>query len=100
MVSFTGNEAPAASVDILNSEDGSAPTVDDPRVSLCRYLLHFSAHQWLQWKEILPKVKLGPDFRHLFTVSPSEGVNYVKLNMYPDGGIVSRVAVATTKLTD
>ena len=36
---------------------------------------------------------LGPSSRHLFTVPPSKGVNYVKLNMYPDGGIVSSVAM-------
>ena len=44
---------------------------------------------YLQWEELLPKVDLGPDSRHLFGVPPSKGVNYVKLNMYPDGGIVS-----------
>ena len=42
----------------------------------------------LQWKEILPKVELGPSARHLFTISETESANYVKLNMYPDGGIV------------
>ncbi|RPD59871.1 allantoicase [Lentinus tigrinus ALCF2SS1-6] len=67
---FNGNEAPQASVDILYSPDGSAPQVDDSR-----------------WKELLPKVDLGPSSRHLFTVPPTDGVNYVKLNMYPDGGI-------------
>ncbi|KAI0743487.1 Allantoicase [Daedaleopsis nitida] len=67
---FNGNEAPQASVDILYSPDGSAPQVDDPR-----------------WMELLPKVDLGPSSSHLFAVSPSKGVNYVKLNMYPDGGI-------------
>ncbi|KAH9892562.1 allantoicase [Cubamyces lactineus] len=67
---FNGNEAPQASVDVLFSADDSAPQVDDPR-----------------WEELLPKVNLGPSSRHLFTVPPSKGVNYVKLNMYPDGGI-------------
>ncbi|KAI0328606.1 allantoicase [Cubamyces sp. BRFM 1775] len=68
---FNGNEAPQASVDVLfSADDDSAPHVDDPR-----------------WEELLPKVNLGPSSRHLFTVPPSKGVNYVKLNMYPDGGI-------------
>ncbi|TBU33835.1 Allantoicase [Dichomitus squalens] len=67
---FNGNEAPQASVDILYSPDGTAPDVNDSR-----------------WKELLPKVDLGPDSRHLFGVPPSNGANYVKLNMYPDGGI-------------
>ncbi|KAI0358415.1 allantoicase [Trametes cingulata] len=68
---FNGNEAPQASVDILYSPDDTpAPQADDPR-----------------WEELLPKVNLGPNSRHLFTVPPSQGVNYVKLNMYPDGGI-------------
>lgn len=43
----------------------------------------------VQWIEVLPKVGLGPNSRHLFRIPPSAGVNYVKLNMYPDGGIVS-----------
>lgn len=67
---FNGNEAPEASVDILYCPDGTAPEVNDPR-----------------WEELLPKVKLGPNSRHLFSVPPSKGINYVKLNMYPDGGI-------------
>ncbi|KAI0374057.1 allantoicase [Pilatotrama ljubarskyi] len=68
---FNGNEAPQASVDILYcADDAPAPQADDPR-----------------WEELLPKVNLGPSSRHLFTVPPSKCVNYVKLNMYPDGGI-------------
>ena len=34
-------------------------------------------------------MNLGPSSRHLFGVPSSKGINYVKLNMYPDGGIVS-----------
>lgn len=40
-----------------------------------------------QWEQILPKVELGPSSRHLFRIPESARVNYVKLNMYPDGGI-------------
>ncbi|KAI0823719.1 allantoicase [Trametes gibbosa] len=68
---FNGNEAPQVSIDVLYSADDlPPPKLDDPR-----------------WEELLPKVNLGPSSRHLFTVPPSKGVNYVKLNMYPDGGI-------------
>ncbi|OSD06855.1 allantoicase [Trametes coccinea BRFM310] len=68
---FNGNEAPQASVDILYSDDDAPPPqADDPR-----------------WEELLPKVNLGPSSRHLFTVPSSKPANYVKLNMYPDGGI-------------
>jgi allantoicase len=39
--------------------------------------------------EILPKVPLGPNSRHLFKIPETTKFNFVKLNMYPDGGIVS-----------
>ncbi|KAH9948539.1 Allantoicase, partial [Amylocystis lapponica] len=67
---FNGNEAPQVSVDALYSPDDATPQVDDSR-----------------WSEILAKVDLGPDSRHLFKISPTQAANYVKLNMYPDGGI-------------
>lgn len=41
------------------------------------------------WLEILPKVRLGPNSRHLFQIPQSSCVNFVKLKIYPDGGIVS-----------
>ncbi|KAL6310380.1 allantoicase [Sparassis latifolia] len=66
---FNGNEAPQVSVDALYSPD-LPPQADDSR-----------------WSEILAKVALSPSSRHLFKIPPSSGVNYVKLNMYPDGGI-------------
>lgn len=50
---------------------------------------HGTWHSLSQWKEILPKVDLGPSSRHLFKIPETKGINYVKLNMYPDGGIVS-----------
>ncbi|KAJ8469164.1 hypothetical protein ONZ45_g16986 [Pleurotus djamor] len=67
---FNGNEAPHASVEILHSIDTVNPTVNDPR-----------------WTEVLPKVNLGPNSRHLFKVPQTSTANYVKLSMYPDGGI-------------
>ncbi|ELU42524.1 allantoicase [Rhizoctonia solani AG-1 IA] len=42
-----------------------------------------------RWEEILPKVDLGPSSRHLFRIPQTkEAYTHVKLNMYPDGGIV------------
>ncbi|KAH9832168.1 allantoicase [Rhodofomes roseus] len=68
---FNGNEAPEVSVDALYQPgDQPAPLANDTN-----------------WSEILPKVPLGPSSRHLFTIKPTKGLNYVKLNMYPDGGI-------------
>ncbi|KAG6903107.1 hypothetical protein C0995_006294 [Termitomyces sp. Mi166 len=67
---FNGNEAPQVSIDVLHGSPLEEPQVDDAR-----------------WTEVLPKVDLGPNSRHLFTITESHPVNYVKLNMYPDGGI-------------
>ncbi|KDQ57822.1 hypothetical protein JAAARDRAFT_156860 [Jaapia argillacea MUCL 33604] len=67
---FNGNEAPEVSVEVLFDMGDKEPREDDER-----------------WSEILPKVGLGPNSRHLFKISQSPQVNYVKLNMYPDGGI-------------
>ncbi|KII92835.1 hypothetical protein PLICRDRAFT_51175 [Plicaturopsis crispa FD-325 SS-3] len=66
---FNGNEAPQASVDALYSDSGDPETSDS------------------RWSEILPRVDLGPTSRHLFKIPKTPGINYVKLNMYPDGGI-------------
>ncbi|KAI6000701.1 galactose-binding domain-like protein [Pisolithus albus] len=67
---FNGNEAPAVSVDALLSTNE-----------------HESELRNAQWTEILPRVPLGPSARHLFSIPESSRYNYVKLNMYPDGGI-------------
>jgi allantoicase len=42
-----------------------------------------------KWSEILPKVGLGPSTRHLFKIPDTPLFNYVKIHIYPDGGIVS-----------
>lgn len=44
-------------------------------------------HDCPQWSEILPKTDCGPNAHHYFKIPKSTPVNYVKLNMYPDGGI-------------
>ncbi|KAF9482161.1 allantoicase [Pholiota conissans] len=67
---FNGNEAPAVSIHALHSLDLKDPSHDDVR-----------------WVEILPRADLGPDSRHLFKIAETECVNYVKIHMYPDGGI-------------
>ncbi|KAI0305441.1 Allantoicase [Multifurca ochricompacta] len=68
---FNGNEGPEASVQSLYITKGEgSPEASDPR-----------------WTEVLPRVSLGPSARHFFTVPETQPVNYVKLNMYPDGGI-------------
>ncbi|KAJ7497479.1 allantoicase [Mycena latifolia] len=67
---FNGNEAPHVSVDILSGLASDAPGNEDPR-----------------WVEVLPKEAMLPNSRHLFRVPDTPGVNFVKLNMYPDGGI-------------
>lgn len=68
---FNGNEAPEVSVDALSSTEAEPPQQDDTR-----------------WVTILPRLPLGPHSRHLFKIpAKGESFNYVKLNMYPDGGI-------------
>ncbi|KAJ3767438.1 galactose-binding domain-like protein [Lentinula raphanica] len=67
---FNGNEAPEASVEAFYDPLSNDPEPTDSR-----------------WKEVLPKVKLGPSSRHLFTISDAPSATFVKLNMYPDGGI-------------
>ncbi|KAG1809352.1 galactose-binding domain-like protein [Suillus subaureus] len=67
---FNGNEAPEVSVDgIIDS------SLDEHDVNNAK------------WTEILPRVPLGPSQRHLFKIAETEQVKFVKLNMYPDGGI-------------
>ncbi|KAH8995706.1 Allantoicase [Lactarius akahatsu] len=68
---FNGNEAPAASVQVLHIPEGDElPTANDAR-----------------WLQVLPRSPLGPSARHFFTIPETRPVTYVKLNMYPDGGI-------------
>ncbi|KAJ3883656.1 galactose-binding domain-like protein [Lentinula edodes] len=67
---FNGNEAPEASIEVFYNPLAKDPDVADSR-----------------WTEILPKVKLGPSSRHLFTIPNAPSATFVKLNMYPDGGI-------------
>ncbi|KAG6920311.1 hypothetical protein DXG01_005080 [Tephrocybe rancida] len=70
LVDPLGNEAPQVSIEVLHGSPSEEPQVNDPR-----------------WTEVLPKVDMGPSSRHLLTIPETGEVNYVKLNMYPDGGI-------------
>ncbi|KAG0695703.1 galactose-binding domain-like protein [Suillus ampliporus] len=67
---FNGNEAPEASVHAIIDSSSDEHDVDNAR-----------------WTEILPRAPLGPSQRHLFKIPETERVKFVKLNMYPDGGI-------------
>ncbi|KAJ7902090.1 allantoicase [Mycena olivaceomarginata] len=58
---FNGNEAPEVSVEVLSGLASEEPGKQDSR----------------PW----------PESRHLFAIPETTGVNFVKLNMYPDGGI-------------
>ncbi|KAG2747366.1 Allantoicase [Suillus brevipes Sb2] len=67
---FNGNEGPEVSVDAIIDSSLDEHDVDNAN-----------------WMEILPRVPLGPSQRHLFKIPETARVKFVKLNMYPDGGI-------------
>ncbi|KAF9222767.1 Allantoicase [Gyrodon lividus] len=67
---FNGNEAPEVSVDAMLSSELDVHNLSGA-----------------EWTEILPRAPLGPSSRHLFKITETTRFNYVKLNMYPDGGI-------------
>ena len=64
---FTGNYPPAASLEGCRSE-----TPPDE-----------NAH----WMRLLPISPLGPSQHHYFTVHSAEVVNWVRLQIFPDGGV-------------
>jgi len=67
---FNGNEAPEASVQVLHGDPLSNPGVDDGG-----------------WEEVLTRTPLGPSSRHLFKIPQTGVINFVKLTIYPDGGL-------------
>ena len=82
---YKGNYPDAASIDVLAYPSRDLSSSD------CRDRTD------LQWKEILPKTKLKPDFNHNFekelnAVLADHPADYIRLNIYPDGG-VSRLRV-------
>jgi allantoicase len=64
---FTGNFPPAASIEACLSDD--MPGED------------------ANWTEILAPVTLGPDQEHVLKIKADTPYNWIKLNMFPDGGI-------------
>ncbi|MGZ3688050.1 MAG: allantoicase, partial [Bdellovibrionota bacterium] len=46
----------------------------------------------LKWQEILPRTKLQAHHQHFFELKSAANVDYVRLNIFPDGGI-SRLRV-------
>jgi len=64
---FTGNFPPAASIEACLSDD--MPGED------------------ANWTEILAPVTLGPDQEHVLEIDAATPYNWIKLNMFPDGGI-------------
>lgn len=88
-----GNEAPEVSVDALlapdleSDSDFTNAAVRTPTCYLSKQSL--TTTPCPQWTEILPRVPLGPSSQHLFKIPDTTRFNYLKLNMYPDGGIVS-----------
>ena len=67
---FTGNQAPAASVEAAYCPTGTGLEKD------------------LVWTEILPKVELPPSCHNFFVLEQQSSVyTHLRLNNYPDGGI-------------
>ncbi len=65
---FTGNYAPAASLEACLSADG------DPGEDA-------------EWRELLPIAPLAGDSRQEFAVAGGGPVSHVRLHIYPDGGV-------------
>ncbi len=76
---FTGNQPLAASIEACSSEQ--APNQDT------------------QWTEVVAKVTLNPDSEHLIEVADKVAYNWLRLNMFPDGGI-ARLRVYGTPFCD
>jgi allantoicase len=56
-------------------------------------LVSFSSNNNIQWKIVLPRVKLQAHTQHFFSIQENtvnllnHPINYVRLEMFPDGGI-------------
>lgn len=64
---FTGNYPPAASLEGLLSDGDPGPDAE--------------------WQEIVAPTELGPSAHHFVAVARDQSFNYLRLHMYPDGGI-------------
>ena len=66
---FTGNYAPAASVEACFCESGP--------------------DEQTQWTTLLPSVSLKGDSHHYFEIDEAKAFSHIRLNIYPDGGVAS-----------
>jgi allantoicase len=64
---FTGNFAPAAMLEACNAK--------------------IEPDENTRWTEIVPKTDLKGDSQHFFTVTDENTWSFIRLNIYPDGGI-------------
>jgi allantoicase len=64
---FTGNYPPAASIEACLSEKPPGAKA--------------------KWTEILPSTKLGPSAHHFLPIATPGVFNYLRLNIFPDGGV-------------
>lgn len=82
---FKGNAPQQVALEILDA---------DPLLPLDAVLNHAN------WKVVLPRTPVKPDFANILAFdTPSERATYVKLRIYPDGG-VARLRVAGTVVPD
>jgi len=77
---FKGNFPDQCSLEAVNLSDDQMLACD------------FRDRQDIAWAEILPKVKLQAHYQHVYETELNKNAlgqkyNYVKLNIYPDGGI-------------
>ncbi|MBL4891567.1 MAG: allantoicase [Rhizobiaceae bacterium] len=70
---FTGNNAPAASIEAIQMDDGEV------------------ADENSNWQDILSKKELNPDSHHFHTIDETEMGEkvwtHLRLHIYPDGGV-------------
>jgi len=66
---FTGNYPPACSIEACYSDHDPADDED------------------IEWVEILPESKLGPDAHHYLECQSDKTWTHIRLHIYPDGGI-------------
>ena len=64
---FTGNFAPAAMLEVCHTE--------------------IEPDENTQWTELVPRTTLNGDSQHFFTVDDDNIWSFIRLNIYPDGGV-------------
>ncbi len=75
---FTGNHAPAASIDACTTEHEPNEATD--------------------WQEIVRQSELDGDSQHQYPVADSTAYTHVRINIYPDGGIARLRVYAQPKV--